>query len=178
MEKQEAINLMKLWRASVEMNGADSEHLDAFDMAIEALSEPSRQGQRDGLISRQNAIDAINGIIDRFERILRDIRESNRDESVCGMCEYDGAYIGQSGDWCNECPGFEKDDCFKLSEKCKKRWLDSVNLPPAQPYTDEEIQAMQDLEQAQLDKAYELGWKEGREALEKEIWEDGRDRVD
>ena len=37
MKKQEAINLMKLWRASVEMNGADSEHLDAFDMAIDAL---------------------------------------------------------------------------------------------------------------------------------------------
>lgn len=46
------------------------------------------------------------------------------------------------------------------------------------PYTDEEIQAMQDLEQAQLDKAYELGWKDGREALRREIWEDGRDRLD
>ena len=30
-------------------------------------------------------------------------------------------------------------------------------LPPAQPYTDEEIQKMQDIEQAQLDKAYEMG---------------------
>ena len=30
-------------------------------------------------------------------------------------------------------------------------------LPSVQPYTDEEIQKMQDLEQAQLDKAYELG---------------------
>ena len=30
-------------------------------------------------------------------------------------------------------------------------------MPSAQPYTDEEIQAMQNLEQAQLDKAYELG---------------------
>lgn len=147
-------------------------------MAIEALSKPLRQGQLDDLIKRQDAINAINGLIDRFERILRDIRESNVDESVCGMCEYDGAYMGQSGDWCNECPGFEKDDCFKLSEKCKKRWLDSVNLPTAQPYTESEIQAMQDLEQAQLDKAYELGWKEGREAFAKEIWEDERDRLD
>ena len=40
-----------------------------------------------------------------------------------------------------------------------------LKLPSAQPYTDEEIKAMQDLEQAQLDKAYELGLKEGREAL-------------
>jgi hypothetical protein len=30
-------------------------------------------------------------------------------------------------------------------------------LPSAQPYTEAEIQKMQDLEQAQLDKAYELG---------------------
>lgn len=27
-------------------------------------------------------------------------------------------------------------------------------------------------------EAYNLGWKEGREALRKEIWEDGRDRLD
>lgn len=52
------------------------------------------------------------------------------------------------------------------------------DLASAQPYTEEEIQAMQDLEQAQLDKAYELGWEEGREALRREIWEDGRDRLD
>lgn len=87
----------------------------------------------DDLISRQAAIDALNGIINRFEQILRDIRESKVDDSVCGMCEYDGAYMGQSGDWCNECPGFDKDDCFKLSDSCRKRWLESVDLPPAQP---------------------------------------------
>lgn len=87
----------------------------------------------DDLISRQMAIDAINGLVDRFERILRDIRETNGDDSVCGMCEYDGAYIGQSGDWCNECPGFDKEDCFKLSDECRKRWLKSADLPSAQP---------------------------------------------
>ena len=85
------------------------------------------------LISRQAAIDAINEIINSFEQILRDIRESKVDDSVCGMCEYDGAFVGQSGDWCNECPGFEKDDCFRLSDECRKRWLESVELPSAQP---------------------------------------------
>ena len=85
------------------------------------------------LISRQAAIDALNGIINSFEEILRDIRESKGDDSVCGMCEYDGAFVGQSGDWCNECPGFEKDDCFRLSDECRKRWLESVKLPSAQP---------------------------------------------
>ena len=36
-----------------------------------------------------------------------------------------------------------------------------AELPSAQPYTDEEIQKMQDIEQAQLDKAYELGYQAG-----------------
>ena len=85
------------------------------------------------LISRQVVIEALNGIINRFEQILRDIRETKVDDSVCGMCEYDGAFVGQSGDWCNECPGFEKDDCFRLSDECRKRWLESVELPAAQP---------------------------------------------
>jgi hypothetical protein len=48
--------------------------------------------------------------------VCKDTREQHVDESVCGLCEYDGAYIGQSGDWENECPGFNSDDCF-----CMKR---------------------------------------------------------
>ena len=85
------------------------------------------------LISRQAAIDAANKLVDRFEQILRDIRETNEDESVCGLCEYDGAFIGQSGDWCNECPGFDKADCFKLSDERRKKWLKELDLPSAQP---------------------------------------------
>ena len=84
-------------------------------------------------ISRKAAIEALAGMIDRFERILADIRETKVDDSVCGMCEYDGAYIGQSGDWCNECPGFDKDNCFKLSDRCRKRWMGDITLPSAQP---------------------------------------------
>ena len=87
----------------------------------------------DDLIDRQAALDAVNSLIDRFERILSDIRESRVDDSVCGLCEYDGAYMGQSGDWCNECPGFDKDDCFKLSDERRKKWLKELDLPSAQP---------------------------------------------
>ena len=120
---------------------------------LKNLKKPNKSD----LISRQAAIDAVNGLIDRFEQILRDIRETNVDDSVCGMCEYDGAYIGQSGDWCNECPGFDKDDCFKLSDECRKRWGKSVDLPSAQLFTEEQIQTMQELESAQVEKAFELG---------------------
>jgi len=35
-------------------------------------------------------------------------------------------------------------------------------MDAAQPYTDEEIQKMQDIEQAQLEKAYQLGYEEGK----------------
>lgn len=87
------------------------------------------------LIDREAAIGVVNNLIARFEGILRDIRESKGDDSVCGMCEYDGAYIGQSGDWCNECPGFEKNDCFRLSDKCRKRWMDEIALQLAAPST-------------------------------------------
>jgi hypothetical protein len=113
-------------------------------------------------VSRQAAIDAANKLVDRFEQILRDIRETNEDESVCGLCEYDGAFIGQSGDWCNECPGFDKADCFKLSDKCRKKWLKEFGLPATQPYTDEQIQKMQDLHQAEFEKAFELGREDAK----------------
>lgn len=98
-------------------------------------AEPTQKcvGSTQDCVSRQEAIDAINKLIDRFERILRDIRETNEDESVCGLCEYDGAFIGQSGDWCNECPGFDKADCFKLSDERRKKWLKELGLPSAQP---------------------------------------------
>lgn len=39
-------------------------------------------------------------------------------------------------------------------------------LPSAQPYTDEEIQKMQDLEQAQFDTMYELGKQAAKEDLQ------------
>lgn len=88
----------------------------------------------DDLISRQAAQHKINALIDEFETIMKDIRERHVDDSVCGLCEYDGAYIGQSGDWCNECPGFERDDCFKLKDRYREEWAGAIkNLPPAQP---------------------------------------------
>lgn len=77
----------------------------------------------------------IDKFIDSLEEIFADIRERHIDDSVCGLCEYDGAYVGQSGDWFNECPGFEKDDCFKLSDKTRKEWTEEIikALPSVEP---------------------------------------------
>ena len=86
------------------------------------------------LISRQAAQHKINALIDEFETIMKEIRERNVDDSVCGLCEYDGAFITDSGNWCNECPGFERDDCFKLNDQYREEWAGSIkNLPPVQP---------------------------------------------
>ena len=146
MSNQEAIALLRNLEDALDSYcELNEEGKTAFRMAITALelfgnseqlpsAQPDVPDINDGdIISRQAALDAVNSLIDRFERILSDIRESRVDDSVCGLCEYDGAYMGQSGDWCNECPGFEKDDCFRLSDECRKRWLESVELPSAQP---------------------------------------------
>ena len=75
------------------------------------------------LIDRQKVRYKLTALVNELEEIFAHIRERNVDDSVCGLCEYDGAYMGQSGDWCNECPGFDRDDCFKLKEKYREEWL-------------------------------------------------------
>ena len=40
------------------------------------------------------------------------------------------------------------------------------------------IQVIKNIPSAQPYKTYEQGWKDGREALRKEIWEDERDSLD
>lgn len=94
---------------------------EVFADCIEALEIlPSAQPDHNADISE------INKFIDGLEEIFADIRERHVDDSVCGLCEYDGAYMGQSGDWCNECPGFDKDDCFKLSDETRKKWIEEI----------------------------------------------------
>lgn len=66
----------------------------------------------------------IKDLITIIENICKDSRERHIDDEHCGLCEYDGEYIGESGDWCNECPGFDKDDCFELSNRFISRYID------------------------------------------------------
>ena len=60
--------------------------------------------------------------------VCKDTKEQHADESVCGLCEYDGAYIGQSGDWENECPGFNSDDCFCMKRSIREKFGQSENM--------------------------------------------------
>lgn len=80
----------------------------------------------DDLISRQAAIEVITQLLNEFEEICATVREENGDDSVCGLCEYDGAYVGESGDWCNECPGFNREDCFEMREDYRQKWINQI----------------------------------------------------
>ena len=82
-------------------------------------------------ISRKAVQTRLKEIINEMETIFADIREREVNDSVCGLCEYDCDH-GLDG-YANECPGFEKDDCFKLNEKYKVEWLDISNLPSVTP---------------------------------------------
>ena len=82
-------------------------------------------------ISRKAVQTRLKEIINEMETIFADIREREVNDAVCGLCEYDCDH-GLDG-FANECPGFEKDDCFKLNEKYKAEWLDISNLPPVTP---------------------------------------------
>lgn len=63
-------------------------------------------------------------LIDELEEIFSDIREKHVDDSVCGLCEYDCDH-GLDG-YANECPGFERDDCFKLKDEIKREWIEQM----------------------------------------------------
>ena len=66
---------------------------------------------------------SIDELIDELEGIFSNIREKNVDDSVCGLCEHDCDY-GIDG-CANECPGFERDDCFKLKDDIRKEWREN-----------------------------------------------------
>lgn len=57
-----------------------------------------------------------------FNDLCKDVRERNVDDSVCHFCEYDGTYMGENGEWVNECPGFEKNDCFCMKKTIEQKY--------------------------------------------------------
>ena len=122
MTNQEAIKILREKISPCLIAGEWKESVDAAISALQAQDVPDTNVG--DMISRQTVRYKLAALVNEFEEILSHIREREVDDSVCGLCEYDGAYIGQSGDWCNECPGFEKDDCFKLNEKFRKEWTD------------------------------------------------------
>lgn len=63
-----------------------------------------------------------NGLFELLNDVCKDVRETHVDDSVCGLCEYDGAHISEIGDWACECPGFDSDDCFCMKKSLRKKY--------------------------------------------------------
>lgn len=95
---------------------------DAIEILSSAEPEPVNSLTKSDMISKQKVRYKLTALVNEIEEIFAHIREREVNDCVCGLCEYDGTYIGQSGDWCNECPGFEKDNCFKLKDKYRDEW--------------------------------------------------------
>jgi hypothetical protein len=52
--------------------------------------------------------------VEDMKRIVDNVRETHCDETCCFACKFDcDTSITDSGCYANECPGFERDDCFE-----------------------------------------------------------------
>ena len=68
--------------------------------------------------SRLRLLDVVINCRELYENTCKRIREELVGDHVCGMCRWDcDMSVGESGEPLNECPGFEKDDCFELDNE-------------------------------------------------------------
>jgi len=52
--------------------------------------------------------------VEDMKNIVDAVREAHCDGTCCFACKYDADFsIGESGNYLNECPGFDRDDCFE-----------------------------------------------------------------
>ncbi|MGO5078093.1 hypothetical protein ACTQ3J_09815 [Oscillospiraceae bacterium LCP25S3_E3] len=65
-----------------------------------------------------------NSLRNDLNDIFKSIREDLCDETVCGLCQFDGDFsCGESGCSITECPGFDRDDCFELKADFLEKYL-------------------------------------------------------
>lgn len=119
-----SLHLNHKWRIACETCGLSTEWHDTWKDARNEWTE--RTAQVSELISLKAVNEWKEKLINELELIFSDIREKNVDDSVCGLCEYDCDH-GIDG-FANECPGFEKDDCFKLKDSIREEWTEIKNV--------------------------------------------------
>lgn len=72
--------------------------------------------------SRLRLLDVIINCQNLYEDTCKQVREATGEDYVCGMCRWDCDYcFGETGTPMNECPGFDKDDCFELDHNKYQR---------------------------------------------------------
>lgn len=107
------LNKETYWLGSGEPYSHDV-HPVICDEAIKAIKElleraEKAEKQRDELFNLLNDI-------------CKDMRETHVDDSVCGLCEYDATHSSENGDCINECPGFDRDDCFCMKKSLREKY--------------------------------------------------------
>ncbi len=119
MNREEAIEFANEWLKTIDENEKDSLTYEFLTYVIHELQqEPSGDA-----ISRQAVEDKLVELCNSLEEIFANIRMTNVDESVCGLCEYDCPAPF-------ECKGFETDECFKLADEIRHKWQSTKDLPP------------------------------------------------
>jgi len=104
-------------------NDRANEIIDVFDALPAADVEPVRHD----LIEKVKKYAA--DMEERYTEVCADFRERTGQDYVCGACKYgDCVYIGADGDYCGECPGFESDECFVLSDELKRKIWEIVDI--------------------------------------------------
>ena len=123
---------------------------DIEGLLIKAFSEVDSPAKSD-CIERQAAIDAI------VAWTVEDRPDVEMPTDLIDRIKALPTAQPELNEWCHDCKEYDKE------HHCCPRWNRVIRTT---------------LEEAQPDKTYEQGWKDGREALRKEIWEDERDSLD
>lgn len=90
------------------------EEIERLRKSKEFYIEESEHNNKSRLYYMDRLLDAQ----DFYEKTCKSVRERSVGDYVCGMCRWDcDTSIGPSGDYMQECPGFERDDCFELDIK-------------------------------------------------------------
>lgn len=56
----------------------------------------------------------LEAAVEDMKNIVDAVRQKHCDDTCCFACKYDADFsIMPSGDYANECPGFDRDDCFE-----------------------------------------------------------------
>ena len=90
-------------------------YIQKLQTAYEKLYREKEQLKTEIACYRKSANIDYNSLRNDLNDIFKSIREELVDDTVCGLCQFDGDFsCGESGYSITECPGFEKDDCFEL----------------------------------------------------------------
>ena len=86
-----------------------------FGLVLEAVMVVARKSDLESMLYEER--EKVRSLINIIDETCWDIRDRHVDDSVCGLCEYDGP------EWA-ECPGYETSECFMLKKSFIKKYLE------------------------------------------------------